>query len=51
LQSEKFLYLQEAGNYFKLEEGEKIRQFSDRVMEIWAEGHQTWGKSASEKKK
>lgn len=51
LQSEKFLYLQEAGNYFKLEEGEKIRQFSDRVMEIWSEGHQTWGKSALEKKK
>jgi hypothetical protein len=51
LQSEKFLYLQEAGNYFNLEEGEKIRQFSDRVMEIWSEGHQNWGQSASEKKK
>lgn len=51
LQSEKFLYLQNAGSYFQLDEEEKIRQFSDRVMEIWSEGHQNWGQSASEKKK
>jgi len=51
LQSEKFLYLQEAGTYFKLGEEEGIRQFSDRVMEIWSEGHHNWGQSASEKKK
>ena len=51
LQSEKFLYLQDAGGYFQLDEEEKIRQFSDRVMEIWSEGHQNWGQSASEKKK
>ncbi|MBW4420339.1 MAG: DUF4231 domain-containing protein [Myxacorys californica WJT36-NPBG1] len=51
LQSEKFLYLQDAGDYFKLEGEEKTRRFSDRVMEIWSEGHQNWGQSASEKKK
>jgi hypothetical protein len=51
LQSEKFLYLQDAGDYFKLETDEKTRRFSDRVMEIWSEGHQNWGQSASEKKK
>lgn len=51
LQSEKFLYLQEAGNYFQLNEEERIRQFSDRVMAIWSEGHQNWGQSASENKK
>jgi hypothetical protein len=51
LQAEKFLYLQGSGNYFEIEEGEKNRQFSDRVMEIWSAGHQTWGQFASEKKK
>lgn len=51
LQSEKFLYLQDAGEYFELEREEKTRRFSDRVMEIWSEGHQNWWQSASEKKK
>jgi hypothetical protein len=51
LQTEKFLYMQGAGSYFQVDEEEKIRQFSDRVMEVWSEGHQNWGHSASGKKK
>jgi hypothetical protein len=51
LQSEKFFYLQDADIYFQLDEEEKTRKFSDRVMQIWSEGHQNWGQSASEKKK
>ena len=51
LQTEDFLYMQGAGSYFQGDEEEKIRQFSDRVMEIWSEGHPNWGHSASGKKK
>jgi Protein of unknown function (DUF4231) len=47
---EKFLYLQDAGNYTQLDEKEKVRHFSNRVMEIWSEGHETWGQTVSEQK-
>lgn len=51
LQVEKFLYLQDAGNYSQLNNEEKIRHFSERIMGIWSEGHETWGQTVSEQKK
>lgn len=51
LNVEKFLYLQDTGNYTQLDEEEKIRYFSNRVMEIWSEGHEAWGQTVSEQKK
>lgn len=43
LQTEKFLYLQSAGNYAAItNEEDQIRYFSRRVMEIWSEGHKHW---------
>jgi Protein of unknown function (DUF4231) len=43
LQVEKFLYLQAAGVYSQItNEEEKICQFSNRIMEIWSQGHETW---------
>lgn len=43
LQTEKFLYLQSAGEYAAMtSEEDQIRHFSRRVMEIWSEGHKHW---------
>ena len=50
LQSEKFLYGQEAGDYAELSTEEKVRRFSNQVMEIWSEGHESWGQTVSERK-
>lgn len=51
LQVEKFLYLQASGNYLEMGEEEKISHFSNRVMEIWSEGHENWGQTVSDRKK
>ena len=43
LHTEKFLYLQSAGDYAAMiHEEDQIRYFSRRVMEIWSEGHKPW---------
>lgn len=43
LHTEKFLYLQSAGDYAEMpDEEDQIRHFSGRVMKIWAEGHKNW---------
>lgn len=43
LQTEKFLYLQSAGDYSsQFDEEAQIRHFSGRVMQIWSAGQQTW---------
>ncbi|GEM_PF-1983334 len=48
LQVERFLYLQEAGDYANLETDEaRVRHFSHRVMEIWSSGHENWQQSVS----
>lgn len=51
LQVEKFLYLQDAGNYSQLNSEDKTRHFSARIMGIWSEGHETWGQTVSQQKK
>jgi hypothetical protein len=46
LHTEKFLYMQSAGEYASMaNEESQIRHFSRRVMEIWSEGHKTWEQS------
>lgn len=43
LHTEKFLYLQSAGDYSRMvDEEAQIRHFSGRVMEIWSTRHQNW---------
>jgi len=44
LQVEKLLFLQEAGKYSDLELKERIKTFSEQVMNIWASGHEQWEK-------
>lgn len=43
LHTEKFLYLQGAGDYATLlDEEAQIRHFSRRIMQIWSENHKNW---------
>ncbi|MBW4652694.1 MAG: DUF4231 domain-containing protein [Kaiparowitsia implicata GSE-PSE-MK54-09C] len=41
LAAEKFLYLQEAGDYGSVEMGDRTRLFSTKIVEIWTESHDT----------
>jgi len=50
LQVEKFLFLQEAGRYSGLELKERIKTFSEQVMNIWSSGHEQWEKSSKNTK-
>lgn len=48
LHTEKFLYLQGAGDYASMTDEEaQIRHFSRRVMQIWSENYKTWEQSVS----
>jgi hypothetical protein len=49
LQVEKFNYCQGIGSYSALGDEDKVRRFSERVIEIWSSGHEVWQKSLSEK--
>jgi hypothetical protein len=42
LQAEKFLFNQQVGRYQSIEDEESIRIFSERLMQIWNEGHGKW---------
>lgn len=42
LHTEKFLYLQSAGDYASIDEEAQIRHFSKCVMQIWSAGQQNW---------
>jgi hypothetical protein len=50
LHIEKFLFLQEAGRYSDLELKERIKIFSEQVMNIWSSGHEQWEKSSKNTK-
>src|SRR5262245_47494869 len=50
LQVEKLLFLQEAGKYSDLELKERIKTFSEQVMNIWSSGHEQWEKSSKNTK-
>lgn len=45
-QSERFLYIQNSGDYSNLGDKEKrLNLFSNRIMEIWSQGQETWEQS------
>ena len=50
LPTERFLFLQGAGIYSELKESDSVKLFSNRLMEIWAGGHEEWKRAAEEKK-
>lgn len=45
LEAEKFLYVQRAGRYATSGDEANVRLFSERLVEIWSEGHQGWAQS------
>jgi hypothetical protein len=49
LQAERFQYLQGAGRYRRLGAEERLRLFSERVMEVWSGGHEGWEAKVAEK--
>jgi len=42
LQAEKFLFNQQTEKYHNLSKEESIRLFSERMIQIWNEGHSKW---------
>jgi Protein of unknown function (DUF4231) len=48
LQTELFLYLQCSGEYANLQDdSERLKLFSKRLMEVWAQAQETWAQQAS----
>ncbi|HKV58089.1 MAG TPA: DUF4231 domain-containing protein [Ktedonobacteraceae bacterium] len=47
LESERFLFVQQAGRYTAPDEGANVRLFSERLVEIWSEGHEGWARSVT----
>ena len=50
LTSERFLFLQDAGCYADGDNAQKIRLFSERLMESWAGAHDDWYKAIERQK-
>lgn len=48
LQTEQFLFIQKAGRYSGQESEPGIRLFSERIVELWNEGHNRWEKNVGE---
>lgn len=42
LQTEQFLFNQQAGKYFNIPKEESLRIFSESMIQIWNEGHNKW---------
>jgi len=42
LQAEKFLFNQQAGRYYNISKEESLRMFSERMIQLWNEGHGKW---------
>jgi hypothetical protein len=48
---EKFLYLQESGDYKSVnEEDERLKLFSKKVMDIWSQAQESWAQNTSSTK-
>jgi hypothetical protein len=45
LATERFLFTQDTGPYAEGDEGTRARRFSERLMEIWKDGHDAWEKA------
>jgi hypothetical protein len=50
LNTEQFLFLQGAGIYSEREETDSVKLFSNRLMDIWAGGHEQWEKAVEHQK-
>lgn len=48
LQAEKFLFNQQAGRYYNISAEESLRIFSERMIQIWNEGHGKWEQTVNE---
>ena len=48
LQAEQFLFNQQACRYFNISKEESIRLFSERMIQIWNEGHGKWEQTVNE---
>ena len=48
LQVERFLFNQQAGRYNKLAHEDSIRLFSERMIQVWNEGHGKWEQTVNE---
>jgi len=42
LQTEQILFNQQAGRYYNISKEECLRIFSERMIELWNEGHDKW---------
>ena len=49
LMVERFHYCQGVGSYAELRDEDKVRRFSERVIEIWSGGHDAWQQNVAEK--
>lgn len=47
LEAERFLYMQQAGDYATLDEEANVRLFSERVVVIWSEAQQGWAQGVA----
>jgi hypothetical protein len=47
LEAERFLYLQQAGDYATRDEEASVRLFSERVVAIWSEAQQGWAQGVA----
>jgi hypothetical protein len=50
LNTERFLFLQGAGIYSEPEESDSVKLFSNRLMDIWAGGHEQWERAVEHQK-
>ena len=50
LNTERFLFMQGAGIYSEQEETDSVKLFSNRLMDIWAGGHEQWERSGGTSK-
>lgn len=48
LQAEQFLFNQQAGRYYNVSKEESLRLFSERMIQIWNEGHGKWEQTVNE---
>lgn len=48
LQAEQFLFNQQAGMYYNVSKEESLRLFSERIIQLWNEGHGKWEQTVNE---
>ncbi len=48
LQAEQFIFNLQAGSYYNVSKEESLRLFSERMIQIWNEGHGKWEQTVNE---